>query len=239
MAAADITVNSPAQSAKTARTPRKSRRAAKVTVVILAILIAFCWYIGVFGGNVRAIQPGRAYRSAQLTGFNYTALTARWLGNDLNSVLERDHIRTVICLRGGSTADAWYREELADCSRHQAAHQDVPFSARSLPTPATLKALLDVFDHAQYPIPGGRRSNRTGKYDLRQSLREHPAGSGGAGRTDLAVRAYSGGYDPKDGRILYSLSQEQRWYGSPKLDSAPISPTVRRIAKQKIGPVNP
>lgn len=149
MAAAEFTANPPSQAAKK---PRKSRRAAKITVVLFAILIAICWYIGVFGGNVRVIQPGRAYRSAQLTGFNYTAVTARLVGNDLNSVLERDHIRTMFCLRGGSPADDWYREEIDDCLAHDVDHRDVPFSARSLPPPETLKTLLDLFDNVQYPV---------------------------------------------------------------------------------------
>lgn len=149
MTAAEIAAN-PLK--PTVRPRRKSRRAVKILVLVFAVLIALCWYIGVFGGNVRAIEAGKVYRSAQLTGSNYTAVTARLVGNDLNSVLAREHIRTLICLRAGSAKDDWYREEIADCNRYQVDHKDVPFSARSLPPPETLKSLLDVFDHAQYPV---------------------------------------------------------------------------------------
>jgi protein tyrosine/serine phosphatase len=116
------------------------------------LLVAALWCIGVFGGNVHAIVPGRAYRSATLTGLSYTGVSARLAGNDLDSVLRRDHIATVICLRGGSPANDWYREEIEVCNREHAVHEDVPISARSLPPPDAMARLLDIFDHARYPI---------------------------------------------------------------------------------------
>lgn len=115
-------------------------RAAGVTAGIAAAILLFLWYIGVFGGNVHAVLPGRVYRSAQLTGRN------------LNDVLRQDHIHTVINLRGGSTSDAWYRSELASCRRYGADHVDVDMSARLLPAPSRLTKLLFTFDHARYPI---------------------------------------------------------------------------------------
>jgi len=130
----------------------RARRIIIGVALFLLLVIAGLWIIGVFGGNVRTIEAGRAYRSSTLTGFSYTGVTARWAGNDLESVLKRDHIRTVICLRGGSLSDDWYREELADCKRENVEHKDVTFSARMLPPPRTMADLLNVFDHAQYPI---------------------------------------------------------------------------------------
>src|SRR5450432_2641447 len=95
--------NSPAVRLNKAR--GKSRRRLLYAGLIFAILFIMLWCIGVFGGNVRTIQPGRAYRSATITGLNYTGITARWVGNDLESVLKRDHIGTVICLRAGSRSN--------------------------------------------------------------------------------------------------------------------------------------
>ena len=137
------------------RAPRPTARVRRFVLysgLCLLIVIIGLWVIGVFGGNVRTIESGRAYRSSTLTGFNYTGITARWAGNDLDSVLKRDHIRTVISLRGGSLSDDWYRDELAACKRANVEHKDVAFSARMLPPPRTVAELLDVFDHAQYPI---------------------------------------------------------------------------------------
>ena len=161
-------LNAIESSADTPATPRKNRRRRLSVWVMLAVallvLITGLWIIGVFGGNVRTIQAGRAYRSATLTGMNYTGITARLAGNDLESVLRRDQIGTVICLRGGSPSDDWYRQELDTCRQENVAHLDIPFSAQALPPPGAMKALLDAFDHARYPVllhcQGG--SDRTG-----------------------------------------------------------------------------
>src|SRR4051794_39667379 len=106
-----------AREAPRMRPSRIVRRVGLTLGLLFLLLIVLLWIIGVFGGDVRTIVPGRAYRSSTLTGFNYTGLTARWVGNDLDSVIQREGIRTVICLRGGSPADDWYREELAACKR--------------------------------------------------------------------------------------------------------------------------
>jgi hypothetical protein len=106
----------------------------------------------VLGGNVRVVDPGRVYRSSQLTGNGYEAVSARAVGNSLSSVIAVDHIRTVLNLRGGSLKDARYRDELAICKSNGVDHIDDGFSARSLPPPETMLKMLDVFDHAKYPI---------------------------------------------------------------------------------------
>jgi hypothetical protein len=135
-----------------AKAPPRARRSLTIAAALFCLLFALLWYTGVFGGNVRTIEPGYAYRCAQLTGFNYTAVTARWTGNDLASVLARDRVRTVINLRGGSPKDAWYRAEVAICQHHNAGHEDIPFSARHLPPPETVQRLLYVFDHDPAPF---------------------------------------------------------------------------------------
>lgn len=92
------------------------------------------------GGNVHAIVPGVAYRCAQLTGRN------------LDSVLETDHIATVINLRGGTGQNAWYRSELASCAKHGANHIDVDLNGSKLPTPVQIDRLVNTLDSARYPI---------------------------------------------------------------------------------------
>lgn len=111
-----------------------------IPLAFVAAILLFLWYIGVFGGNVRTVYPGRVYRSAQLTGRN------------LDDVLRQNHIQTVINLRGGSASDAWYRSEIASCREFGADHVDVDMSARLLPAPARMNKLLDAFDHARYPV---------------------------------------------------------------------------------------
>lgn len=122
---------------------RRSRRWRKVAVGFLVFLVAvllLLWYIGVFGGNVREVVPGRIYRSAQLTGRN------------LDTVLDAHHIKTVLNLRGGSEKDAWYRSELASCQARGITHIDTAFSALRYPPPDQLQKLLTAFDTAATPL---------------------------------------------------------------------------------------
>ncbi len=120
--------------------------------IFLLLLIGFLWYIGVLGGNVRTVDAGRVYRSAQLTGNGYDGLSARLAGNSLDRVLRRYGIQTVISFRGGSEKDRYYREERAICTQDGVDHVDVPFSSQHLPSPETLHKMLDAFDHARYPV---------------------------------------------------------------------------------------
>ncbi|HEV2474229.1 MAG TPA: hypothetical protein VGS41_16245 [Chthonomonadales bacterium] len=121
------------------RSLRLRKSIAAAAVVITAILLLL-WYVGVFGGNVRAVVPGLVYRSAQLTDGN------------LSDVLRRQHIRTVINLRGGSSSDWWYRSELRVCRRLGVVHDDIPMSAVHAPPPGELNRLLKDFDRDPYPI---------------------------------------------------------------------------------------
>src|SRR5579884_4053859 len=131
------------------------RRVLAVVIVLLACILAFLWYIGFLGGNVRTVVPGEVYRSAQLTD------------GLLHEVLQSDHIHTVINLRGGSMHDSWYRSEIQECGELGVRHVDVPMSAIHLPPPDSLRELLDTFDHASYPVlfhcqGGADRSGLTG-----------------------------------------------------------------------------
>jgi protein tyrosine phosphatase (PTP) superfamily phosphohydrolase (DUF442 family) len=134
-------------------TPKRRRRRLWIwAAAFLLSLIAFLWYIGVLGGNVRIVDSGRFYRSGQLTGNGYDGVSARLAGNSLDAVLQRYGIHTVVCLRGASEKDRFYREETAVCAKDHVDHVDVPFSAMHLPSPETLRKLLDTFDHAHYPV---------------------------------------------------------------------------------------
>lgn len=141
-------VSSPTERAR----PKRGKRFLLGSIFVFLLLIALLWWIGVFGGNVRVVVPGRVYRSAQLTGNNYTADTARLIGDDLNDVLRRYHIRTVINLRGGNMTNDYYRQEITDCRRYGAVHVDISMSAHHLPPPQSLRQLLAAFDSLPYPI---------------------------------------------------------------------------------------
>lgn len=137
--ALNTNANAPSSTTSTRRRSLWTRRAA-VAACLLTALLLFLWYIGVFGGNVHAVVPGRVYRSAQLTGHN------------LADALDTNHIATVVNLRGGSNENDYYRSETQECAERRIDHVDIPFSARYLPPPDRLKKLFFTFDTARYPL---------------------------------------------------------------------------------------
>ena len=148
-----------------ARPSRKKPRAMRrVTLTSTAALISFVCYIGVFGGNVHTVAAGHVYRSSQLTGNGYEAVSARLIGNSLSHVVREYHIRTIINLRGGGPQDLRYRDELATSARMGVDHVDIPMSARHLPPPDMVNKLLDTFDRGRPPflIHCQAGSDRTG-----------------------------------------------------------------------------
>ena len=121
--------------------PRLSRGRKALVALGLFLLFAlpFCFYIGVFGGNVRVVEKGRFYRSAQLSGSN------------LENVLKADAIRSVVNLRGPSKHE-FYRSEIAVCRSLDVRHFDLSLSAYRLPKPQELKDVLKTLDVAPRPV---------------------------------------------------------------------------------------
>lgn len=91
-------------------------------------------------GNVHAVEPNALYRSAQLNG------------DELQTVLTRYGIKSVINLRGDNVGDAWYEDELTVTRGHGAAHFDVGIGATSEPTPEVVAKLLRLLRTAPRPI---------------------------------------------------------------------------------------
>jgi protein tyrosine phosphatase (PTP) superfamily phosphohydrolase (DUF442 family) len=135
-----LTLSEPIAQRKPARRGRRAKQILLGVVLFLMSVLLLLWYIGVFGGNVREVEPGRVYRSAQLTG------------RTLDEVLDARRIRTMLSLRGGSPEDGWYRSETASCAKRNIRHITLSFSAVRMPPPSELKKLLAVFDTAQYPL---------------------------------------------------------------------------------------
>jgi len=120
-----------------------ARKRWKWLVAILSpvtLILCLLWWMGVFGGNLREVSPGRFYRSAQLTGPN------------LEHAIRSDHIATVLNLRGANTDSAWYWQEAATCRKMHVQHLDVSMSATHLPAPDQMKKLLLDLDKARYPV---------------------------------------------------------------------------------------
>lgn len=108
------------------------RRILLATLLSLALLIGFFLHLQ-STGNFHAIVAGEAYRSAQPTGAELTAWTARY------------GIKTVVNLRGAQPGTPWYDEERATSKALGLEHRDFAMSARkglTAPEATRLVALL-------------------------------------------------------------------------------------------------
>jgi protein tyrosine/serine phosphatase len=92
------------------------------------------------GRNLHTVLPGRVYRCAQPSA------------GVLGSEVKAHGIRTVVNLRGCSFPLPWYLAESRATQALDVAQEDICFSAGRLPSPSELRRLVDVLDHAEYPL---------------------------------------------------------------------------------------
>ena len=90
--------------------------------------------------NFHVIEPGQAYRSAQLDGESFRL------------VIEILDIQTVINLRGENEDELWYQREKAAVEESGATLVDIRMSASELPSRENLLLLYDTFLQAEHPI---------------------------------------------------------------------------------------
>jgi protein tyrosine phosphatase (PTP) superfamily phosphohydrolase (DUF442 family) len=109
-----------------------------VSGVLLAVVLHAGYVLGT--GNFRTVLPGEVYRSGQLSG------------PALERHIRRHGIRTVVNLRGCCPPAAWYQAEARVTSRLGLAQEDIALSATRLPSTVGARQLLDVIDHAEYPL---------------------------------------------------------------------------------------
>ena len=119
---------------------RRLQWAAGLSLVVLALLLGLMDCVGLVGGNIRVVDAGRVYRSAQLSGPRLT------------DCLRSYGIRSVINLQGYHPGDAALRDERAVCARLGIAHRDISLSAGQLPPPVELRRLLQALDSLPRPV---------------------------------------------------------------------------------------
>jgi protein tyrosine/serine phosphatase len=90
--------------------------------------------------NFHVLDDGRAYRSSQPNA------------DQLRAMADLYGIKTVVNLRGTNTGLAWYDEERDACDELGIPLVDLAMSARRLPAPELLAAILDTLRSAEYPI---------------------------------------------------------------------------------------
>lgn len=118
--------------------PRRLIAAFLVVLGLAGVPAGWAGYLWL-SGNVHEVEAGSFYRSAQLSP------------EGLASVLDRYGIRTVINLRGPSSA-RWYAEERAVSTDKGIAHVDIALSANREPDPATIQELTRLLRDSPRPI---------------------------------------------------------------------------------------
>lgn len=112
-------------------------------VVLAAIALGLgAWWLGdiLLGANLHTVIPGKVYRGAQPSEA------------ELERLLDRYGIRTIVNLRGCSTPLAWYLDEGRVAQRRGIDLEDVSFSAVHLPSAFEVRMLLEVLDRSEYPV---------------------------------------------------------------------------------------
>jgi protein tyrosine phosphatase (PTP) superfamily phosphohydrolase (DUF442 family) len=105
----------------------------------LLAVAAQVWYI-CLGGNFHTVIPGRVYRGAQPSP------------EQLETVVKRYGIRTVVNLRGHNRNDTWYHEESATARRLGVALRDIGMSGHWPTQEVELRRLVDVLLTADLPL---------------------------------------------------------------------------------------
>jgi protein tyrosine phosphatase (PTP) superfamily phosphohydrolase (DUF442 family) len=121
------------------RAPKKLRNRALATGAVLLTLVALSG-CRIMGMNLHEVDPGKLYRSAQLTG------------EELAATIKTHKIKTIVNLRGAFPGESWYDTECAVADEQGAALIDIPMSADRPPHREDLVRLLDTFRDAERPM---------------------------------------------------------------------------------------
>lgn len=123
--------------------PSWRRRATRaVATAILAGIAGASGWAGYLrlSGNIHTIDPGVAYRSAQLGPAK------------LAELVRNKHLRAVINLRGASPGTRWYEDELAVTTRAGVQHFDLRLSANAEPSDSLVSQLRRLLREVPRPF---------------------------------------------------------------------------------------
>lgn len=102
--------------------------------------------------NIHVVISHQIYRSAELSRLSFVSL------------IRKEHIRSIINLRGENTGDQWYQAEIKTAKQLGVFHYDITFHAYTLPPKKLLQQLVSALKKLPRPIllhcMGG--SDRTG-----------------------------------------------------------------------------
>lgn len=119
------------------RRRRRRRWACGLALTLLLTLLIF--HRPLFLGNLGVVAQEQVYRSAQPT-------------SGLERLIREHKLGSILNLRGGSSDDPWYANEVSLTDRLGVEFYDFPMSAVRRPSRRELLVLLDLFDRCRYPL---------------------------------------------------------------------------------------
>jgi hypothetical protein len=117
-----------------------ARRLVQGALVGILLAAAVQLFQVTLGGNFHEVIAGDVYRSAQPTA------------QELQTLIRRYQIRTVVNLRGDNAEDDWYWEEKRTAEQNGAVMVDVGLYGNVPPEAEQLKLLVHTLDHARPPF---------------------------------------------------------------------------------------
>jgi protein tyrosine phosphatase (PTP) superfamily phosphohydrolase (DUF442 family) len=119
------------------------RRTLKLSgFVLLLIATAIGSYCGIIGylGNVRVVDEGKLYRSARLER------------GQLEQVIRRYGIKSILNVRGAASGESWYENEISLSKHLHLTHVDYGLSAGDLVTIEQISEILKILRDVPEPI---------------------------------------------------------------------------------------
>ena len=109
-----------------------------VLLPALALLAWYCWLH--WCGNYHAVMDSQLYRSGQLEAA------------DLQEHISKDHLRSILNLRGPNPNESWYQGEMAVALQNGVEHHDITLSAGTLVPLEQSERILALIQNAPKPL---------------------------------------------------------------------------------------
>ena len=118
---------------------RRRRRRILLSLALLLLITTYSFRRPLFHGNFGVVERERVFRSAQPEA-------------GLAETIRTNHLASILNLRGGSTADKFYANEVRVTKELGVEFYDFPMSATRRPTRRELLVLIDLLGRCRYPL---------------------------------------------------------------------------------------
>ena len=119
--------------------PKAFRHAVLCALLLVAPPATYAGYLSL-SGNIHAVEPGVVYRSGQLDA------------DQLQQLIDRAHIRSILNLRGANADQGWYRDEQLVAAANGVHSIPLGISANREPSMATLRQIEAAIRAAPKPL---------------------------------------------------------------------------------------